>query len=165
MAIPFPEERQSNFEICSRSSRKGIAILVPWSCPSFRLSVTIFSGSMHHKPANKWYKTLYSAFWSRVHASVLYRFTRPFLPSPKQYLFNEYRRFFYQASVALNPLVSLSSRLFACGGRKCGNRRTEWQNNGHTYKPSTITLAAHAHRWLTTDKLPTNCCVICGLVP
>ena len=45
-----------------------------------------------------------------------------------------------QASVALNPLVSLFYLFVACGGRKRGNRRTD----GQTEKPSTVTLAAHA---------------------
>ena len=46
-----------------------------------------------------------------------------------------------EASVAKNQLVSLFHCLVA---RSCGNRQTD----RHTYKPSTITLAAHARRGL-----------------
>ena len=42
--------------------------------------------------------------------------------------------------VALNPLVSLISRLVARSGRKRGNRQTDRQND----KTTTVTLAAHA---------------------
>ena len=50
--------------------------------------------------------------------------------------------------MALNPLVSLFGRLVARSGRKCGNRQTDGQIDGQTYRPSTVTLAAHARRGL-----------------
>ena len=55
--------------------------------------------------------------------------------------FYESRYFKNQASVALNPLVSLFGRLVARSGRISGNRQTD----GQTYRP---TLAAHARRGL-----------------
>ena len=54
--------------------------------------------------------------------------------------------------VALNPLVSLFGRLVARSGRKRGNRQTD----GQTYRPSTVTLAAHARRGLTIYKVSTD---------
>ena len=54
--------------------------------------------------------------------------------------------------MALNPLVSLFGRLVARRGRKRGNRQTDRRTDG---KPSTITLAAHARRGLTSE--PDGC--------
>ena len=48
--------------------------------------------------------------------------------------------------MVLNPLVSLFGRLVACSGRKRDNRQTD----GQTDRPSTVTLAAHARRGLTS---------------
>ena len=48
----------------------------------------------------------------------------------------------------MNPLVSLFCCLVARSHRKRGNRQTDGRTDGHTYKPSTITLAAHARRGL-----------------
>ena len=62
--------------------------------------------------------------------------------------FYENRHFKNQASVALNPLVSLFGRLVARSGRKRGNRQTDGRTDGQTYRPSTVTLAAHARRGL-----------------
>ena len=63
---------------------------------------------------------------------------------------NENRLFLNQASVAMNLLLSLFGPFLARGGRKCGNRqtdrRTDGWTDGHTYEPSTVTLAAHARR-------------------
>ena len=54
-----------------------------------------------------------------------------------------------QASVVLNPLVSLFGRLVARSGRKHGNRQTDRQTDKRNDRPSTVTLAAHARRGLT----------------
>ena len=47
----------------------------------------------------------------------------------------------------MNPLVSLFYCLIARSHRKRGNRQTD---GTLTYKPSTVTLAAHKHRGLTS---------------
>ena len=52
--------------------------------------------------------------------------------------------------MALNPLVSLFGRLVARSGRKRGNRQNDGQTDRQTYRPSTVTLAAHARRGLIT---------------
>ena len=57
------------------------------------------------------------------------------------------RHFKNEASVALNPLVSLVYLFVARGGKKRGNRRTD----GQTDRPSTVTLAAHARRGLIIE--------------
>ena len=44
------------------------------------------------------------------------------------------RHFFNEASVALNPLVSLFGRFVERGGRKRGNRQTD--TDTHTHRPS-----------------------------
>ena len=48
--------------------------------------------------------------------------------------------------MVLNPLVSPIGCLVARSGRKRGNRQTDRQND----KTTTVTLTAHAHRWLIT---------------
>ena len=55
--------------------------------------------------------------------------------------------------MALNPLVSLFGRLVARSGRKRDNRQTDRRTDGRTYRPSTVTLAAHARRGLTTGPI------------
>ena len=54
--------------------------------------------------------------------------------------------------MALNLLVSLFGRLVVRSGRKRGNRQTD----GRTYRPSTVTLAAHARRGLTSKHTMTR---------
>ena len=58
--------------------------------------------------------------------------------------------------MALNPLVSLFGRLVARSGRKRGNRQndgqTDRQTDRQTYRPSTVTLGAHARRGLMRVK-------------
>ena len=56
--------------------------------------------------------------------------------------------FLNQASVALNPLLSLFGRFVARSGRKRGNRQTDGQTDRQTYRPSTVTLAAYTRRGL-----------------
>ena len=58
--------------------------------------------------------------------------------------FYENRYFENQASVALNPLVSLFGSLVARSGRISGTVQTD----GRMDRPSTVTLAAHARRGL-----------------
>ena len=53
--------------------------------------------------------------------------------------------------MALNPLLSLIGRLVARSGRKRGNRQTDRQTDRQNDKTTTITLAAHARRGLTTS--------------
>ena len=48
--------------------------------------------------------------------------------------------FLNQASVVLNPLVSLFGRLVARSGRKRGNRQTDRQTDGRNDKPSIPSL-------------------------
>ena len=52
-------------------------------------------------------------------------------------LFQENRRFTFQARIVLKPMVSLIDRLVACITRISVDRQTD--------KPSTETLAAHVH--------------------
>ena len=64
-------------------------------------------------------------------------------------LFLENCHFKNQASVALNPFVSLLGHFVTRGGKKSGNGRTD----GRTDKQSTVTLAAHARRGLIITRL------------
>ena len=57
-----------------------------------------------------------------------------------------FRYFKNQASVALNPLVSLFGRLVARSARISGTGQTDGRTDGKTDRPSTVTLAAHARR-------------------
>ena len=50
-----------------------------------------------------------------------------------------------EASVAMNPLVSLFRCLVALGNRRT-DRHTHTHTHTHTHEPSTVTLAAHACR-------------------
>ena len=51
--------------------------------------------------------------------------------------------------MALNPLVSVFGRLVAAE-----NVVTDRQTDGRTYRPSTVTLAAHARRGLINSAMP-----------
>ena len=61
-------------------------------------------------------------------------------------LFKQNRHIGFQALVALAPLVSLMSWLGPCRERISGDTHT--QTDTQTYKPSTVTLAAHARQGL-----------------
>ena len=54
----------------------------------------------------------------------------------------------FHALAALKMLVSLISRLIACSARIVGDKHTNRQTDTQTHRPSTVTLAAHARRWL-----------------
>ena len=64
-----------------------------------------------------------------------------------------------ETSVAMNPLVSLFCCVVARSRRKRGNRQTD----RHTYKPSTVTLDAHARQGLKTKCLVRS--AMCGSEP
>ena len=64
-----------------------------------------------------------------------------------QYLY-ENRYFKNQASVALNPLVSLFGCLVARSTRISGTGQTDGRTDGQNDRPSTVTLAAYARRGL-----------------
>ena len=64
--------------------------------------------------------------------------------------FYENRYFKNQASVALNPLVSLFGRFVARSARISGTGQTDGRTDRQNDRPSTVTLAAHARRGLTT---------------
>jgi len=60
--------------------------------------------------------------------------------------FKQNRHIAFRALVALEPLVSLMSRLGPCSARISGDRHTHRHTQPH--KPSTVPLTAHAHRGL-----------------
>ena len=60
--------------------------------------------------------------------------------------FQQNRHIIFPALVALKLLVSLISRLVACSARIVVDRQTDTQ----THRTTTVTLAAHARRGLTT---------------
>ena len=66
--------------------------------------------------------------------------------------FKQNRHITFWALVALEPLVSLMSRLGPCRERISGDRHTDRHTHTHThtqtYKPSTVTLAVHVRRGL-----------------
>ena len=62
--------------------------------------------------------------------------------------FKQNRHISFRALVALEPLVSLMSRIGPCRARINGDRQT--------HKPSTVTLAAHARRGLTRKTTDTQ---------
>ena len=55
----------------------------------------------------------------------------------------------FRALVALEPLVSLMSRLGPCRTRISGHIHTHTHTYTHTHKPSTVTLAVHVCQGLT----------------
>ena len=65
---------------------------------------------------------------------------------------SSYMKIHNEASVAMNPLVSLFCCLVARSSRKRGNRQTDGRTDDrHTYELSTVTLAAHVRRGLTKE--------------
>ena len=58
----------------------------------------------------------------------------------------------FQARVPLKPLVSLISRLVACSSRINIDTQIDRQTDRQTDRPSTVTLAAHARRGLTSSE-------------
>ena len=63
--------------------------------------------------------------------------------------FQQNRHIIFPALIALNLLVSLISRLVACGARIVVDKQTDRQ----THRTTTVTLAAHARRGLITSSL------------